>query len=153
MDLYDFKSRLQFEKSIMQNEMPQFLLCQTGNENYFYGCQTTTTLGLLHILKLTIPTWYPDEMPSLFVVCPLILPKYDSRGTINNEGASHKFHTQENGPGGCVQICHFKPDYWDASQTCVGVFLKGALWLEAYDVHLCTGQGIAEILENWKRRQ
>lgn len=153
MDLYDFKSRLQFEKSIMQNEMPQFLLYQTGNANYFYGCQTTTTLGLLYTLKLTIPTWYPDEMPSLFVVSPLTLPKYGGLGTINNEGISHAFHTQENGPGGCVQICHFQHDYWDASQTCVGVFVKGILWLEAYETHLRTGKDSAEILKNWKRRQ
>jgi hypothetical protein len=153
MALYDFKSRLQFEKGIVQYEMPHFRLYQLGNENYFHGRQATTALGRQYTLKLIIPPWYPDEMPSLFVVSPLTLPKYGGLGTINNEGASHKFHTQKNGPGGCVQICHFKPETWDASQTCVGVFAKGQLWLEAYEVHLCTGLSIAEILENWKRRQ
>jgi ubiquitin-protein ligase len=153
MGLSDFKSRLQFEKNIVQYEMPQFRLYQMGDEYYFLGRQTTTALGRQYNLKLIIPAWYPDQMPSLFVVSPLTLPKYGHRGTINSEGVSHQFHTQNNGPKGCVQICHFKPERWDASQTCVGVFLKGQLWLEAYDFHLCTGLSIAEILKNWKRRQ
>jgi hypothetical protein len=153
MVLSNFESRLQFEKSIMQHEMSQFLFYQMGNANYFHGWQTTRTLGRKYTLKLTIPAWYPDEMPSLFVVSPLTLPKYGGRGTINKEGVSHDFHTKANGPGGCVQICHFNPENWDASQTCVGVFTKGILWLEAYNVHLRTGRTIAEILVNWKRRQ
>jgi hypothetical protein len=153
MALYDIKSRLQFEKSIIQHEMPQFQLYQMGDENYFHGRQTTTVLVRQYTLKLIIPAWYPDEMPLLFVTSPLTLHKFGGRGTINNEGVSHDFHTQENGPGGCVQICHFKSESWDASQTCVGIFQKGQLWLEAYDVHLCTGLSIAEILNNWKRSQ
>jgi hypothetical protein len=143
--------RLQLEKVIMARELPQFMFYQMGNETYFQGWHAVLT-GLLYQLKLVLSEWYPDQMPSLYVTYPLILWKY-GENTINSEGVSHAFHTLSNGPGGCVQICHFSRENWDASKTCVGVLFKGILWLEAYAVHLVTGMSIADILDQWKRRQ
>lgn len=73
--------------------------------------------------------------------------------TINSLGCTHDFHTNSNGPGGCVQICHFSPANWDASKTCVSVMIKAVLWCEAYDVHMVTGLSIATIVDQFKRRQ
>ena len=143
--------RLQVEKGIMARELPQFIFFEIGNDSYFQGWHIVST-GLLYQLKLVLSEWYPDQMPSLYVTYPLILWKYGGN-TINSEGVSHAFHTFSNGPNGCVQICHFKSENWDASKTCVGVLFKGILWLEAYAMHFVTGMTIADILEQWKRRQ
>lgn len=132
----------------MARELPQFVLYQIGDESSFQGFQSTSLGGWYH-LKLVLPSWYPDKMPELFVDFPVILWKRD--GTII-AGVSHAFHTHSNGPGGYVQICHCSPTDWDASKTCVGVFFKGIMWLEAYSHHLLTGKSIAEILEKWKGR-
>jgi len=142
--------RLQLERRIMARELPQFMFYRFGNEAYFQGWHGVSS-GLLFQLKLVLWEWHPDQMPSLYVSYPLILWKYGGN-TINSEGVSHAFHTLSNGPNGCVQICHFKSEHWDASKTCVGVFFKGILWLEAYAVHLVTGMTIADILDEWKRR-
>ena len=144
--------RILFEMRTMAQQLPQFLFYEMGNETFFQGWHTISTNGLWCVLKLVLPTWYPDQMPRMFVVSPITLWKYDGT-TINSEGVSHAFHTLGNGPEGCVQICHFKSDNWDASKTCVGIFFKGILFLEAYGVHLATGITIADILEEWKRRQ
>ena len=143
--------RHQLEKAIMAKELPQFQFYEIGEDRYFEGWQRTSTGGL-YLIKLVLSVWFPDQMPSLYITCPQTLWKYGG-GNINSEGASHAFHTRSNGPGGCVQICHFKSENWDASRTCVGVFFKGILWLEAYDVHLAMGMSIEDILEKWKRRQ
>jgi len=154
MNLFNnLQSRLDFEKPIMRLEMPQFRLFQFGDDCYFSGWQTTATMQRQYELKLVMPSWYPDQMPSLYVTSPLILYKYNNRKTVNDDTVSHAFHTMGNGPLGCVQICHYNNESWDASKTCVGVFTKGILWLEAYEGHLKTGRNIADILNSWKRRQ
>jgi len=148
-----YNHRMDFEKTIMRSEMPQFRFYQNVDSYYFEGWQRTSTLNRSYMLKLILSRWYPDERPKLYVTSPINLKSYISWKTINQIGVAHKSHTLSNGPNGCVQICHFKDEHWDASQTCVGVFTKGLLWLEAYENHLLTGNEIAEILYKWKRRQ
>ena len=152
MFLDDCDCRLEFERQTMSRNLPQFELSGFGSDRYFIGWQTTTIKRHRYKLKLNIPSYYPDKMPSLYVTSPVTLYHYNGRDTINSKGVTHEFHTQSAGPGGCIQICHYDSSSWDASKTCVGVFMKGILWLEAYETHLTTGKSIATILNNWKRR-
>lgn len=144
--------RLNYEKRIMQKQLSYFHFYGGGKNPYFSGYYPTPIKKHIFGLKASIPQWYPDEMPQLYVTSPNKLYTYNGYETINAEGISHKFHTLPNGPKGCVQICHFKPETWDASQTCIGVFLKGMLWVQAYEIHLVTGKSIADIIDEWKRR-
>jgi hypothetical protein len=140
------------ERMIMAKELQQFTYYESGTDRFFQGWHTVLMNGLSYLLKVVLPVWYPDEMPNLYVVSPIILWKYD--GTmINSKEISHAFHTNGLGPGGCAQLCHCNPSEWDASATCWGVSTKGILWLEAYGVHLVTGRSIADILYEWRRRQ
>lgn len=150
ISLRDNQSRIQVEKTIVARELPQFRFSQSENERYFIGSHTTSTRQNCYQLKLVLGTYYPDEMPKLYVTSPSILFNYHFTRTINSLGVSHAFHTLRKGPDGCVQICHFKSETWDSSRTCVGALIKGILWCDAYDVHLTTGKDIAEILSRWK---
>ena len=145
-------ARLDHEKRIMTKYLPQFQLHLWGENPYFTGYFTTPAKKKRFSLKVNILSWYPDEMPQLYVTSPLKLYTANGYDTINAKGISHEFHTLSNGPDGCIQICHFKSENWDASQTCIGVLFKGILWLQAYEMHLITRESIADILENWKRR-
>ena len=138
------KYRLALEKSMLAKEMPQFRFYNMTGDTYVAGWAKTS--GGRHNYKLTLILGFlfPDEMPKLFVISPHTLWKYDGYGTVNKEGISHAFHTLENGPGGRVQICHFKPDLWDSSKTIVAVMMKGLFWLEAYEAHLRTGRDLAD---------
>jgi len=149
LSLRDYQSRIQVEKAIVVKELSQFQFLKSGNDSYFMGHHTTSTRQNCYQLKLVLGRYYPDQMPNLYVISPSTLFNYHFTKTINSLGLSHAFHTLENGPDGCVQICHFKPETWDSSRTCVGALLKGVLWCEAYDVHLTTGKDIAEILSRW----
>ena len=43
-------------------------------------------------------------------------------------------------------ICHFRPNLWRANNTLYQVFMKGLIWLEAYQSHLRTGQPLSKYL-------
>ena len=105
-------------EAILRKEMPQFTLYQNGNSASFEGVQETRIGGVSFYVKVSIPPHYPDQMPNLYIISPLILPK-SGGGTINEGGSTHSSHTSGNGPGGCVQICHFESNSWDATKTCV----------------------------------
>ena len=153
MNLQTLKTRLILENEILAKEMPQFRLNSEGTSYFFKGWQIATHTNRKYELKLVIPAYYPDQMPSLYVNNPLTLPKFKNQGTINSAHNSHDFHTNSAGPGGCVEICHSKSISWDASKTCVGVFTKGILWLIAYECHLTNGKSINDNLLQFKRRQ
>ena len=106
----------------------------------FEGRQATVS-GTQHLLRLVLPKGFPDVRPYLFVWSPVTLPRYGG-GTVNELGSTGRFHTLGNGEGGRVQICHSRT--WDCSVTCVQVWLKGTVWLEAYHQHLSTGKPVAD---------
>ncbi len=145
--------RLRFEKAIMDSQLPQFQLFHKAGTWFFQGWEKGMRKEPAYQLKLIISEHYPDKMPELYITYPTVLPKYKNYGTINEESSSHQFHTCQNGPDGCVQICHFKSTIWDASKTCVGVFIKGILWLLSYELHLINGKSINDNLLYIKRRQ
>jgi hypothetical protein len=70
---------------------------------------------------------------------------YDGTKTMNSLGVSHAYHVYGTGANGFVQICHTND--WDPSCTCVMALLRGALWAEAYEHHLRTGQTINQYLK------
>ena len=145
-------NRISFESKIMSIHLPYIKLYRDRFGFCFAGRYTTTSGGRTFRLKLSLSYNYPEEMPNLYVVDPILLRTHDFKGNINSKGISHSFHTRTNGPGGCVQICHFSPLSWDSSKTCIGVMVKALLWLEAYSTYLATGINIADILEEWTRR-
>jgi hypothetical protein len=78
--------RILRERLIILEKLPWFMFYEIGTDRYFEGWQTTSTRGQ-YKLKLVLPAWYPDQMPNLYVVSPLILWKYD-RTLLNSEGVS-----------------------------------------------------------------
>ena len=136
------QNRLAMERKLLLKEMPQFQFYKTRGDTYVEGWMQTSG-GNTYKLRLVLGQRYPDEMPSLYVVSPRKLRKY-GYGTINNQGLSHRFHTCGKGPGGCVEICHFRSSLWNSSKTILAVLTKGLIWCEGYAAYLKTGKGIAE---------
>jgi hypothetical protein len=134
--------RLAVEKAILEKEMPQFEFHDPTGDTYVEG-DVKTSSGNEFTLRCVLGRSYPDRSVSLYVASPRSLPKYGG-GTVNAEEKSHKFHTGVNGPGGCVQICHFKAECWDSTITLVAVLIKGVLWCESYCMHLKTGRPISD---------
>ena len=140
------------EKEIINKYLPSFEFSQIGSEMHFNGWYSPKAGGKRFKLKLSLSPHFPDHMPELYVVNPNPLWMHNNQGTINSLGTSHSFHTLSNGTNGSVKICHFTPDNWDATKTCMGVFSKGFLWSEAYIIHLISGMCIDDIIKKIKGR-
>lgn len=140
------KRRLDFESEILAKELPQFSFHKMKRGTYISGWQGTTSGSKKYKLKLVLDKNYPHTIPHLYVISPSKLRKYNRKDTVNAEGLSHRFHTWDNGPWSCVQICHTKPILWSPAHTCVSVLLKGAIWLEAYSAHLRTGRDLCDFV-------
>ena len=144
----EWRSRIHIEASIVLREMPQYRLQEYSDYACFTGWQGNSRDNNKYQLELRLSRSYPDVKPKLYVINPNILHKQFYFETINEQGSRHAWHTSSNGPNGCVQICHSSTG-WDASQTCVGVLLRGIIWLEAYAEYLQTGRTIARIIDDW----
>jgi len=133
-------------------EIPEFLprmrFYQSGRQLYVEGWTGTCRRRNAYKARITIPPQYPCRAPDLYILSPHTLYMRDGERTINSLGLNHAFHTINNGTDGCVQICHTQT--WDASMTCVTVLNKLAVWLEAYENHLRTGETIDAIIEKLK---
>lgn len=142
--------RLALEKKLLELKMPQFTFHSPDVNTYISGCQRAGMLGNSYQLVLALPPSFPHAKPALYIVSPLTLLQHGRKKTVNSVGCSHKCHTLENGPGGCVQICHASE--WSSSITCVAVFLKGIIWLDAYEAHLRTGKSIANLVDEMQNK-
>lgn len=136
------RERILIEKKLCENEFPQGrFLGLNGNPHFEVPIRTSG--GQEFTLDAVLGKHFPDEMPRLYVVSPRKLSKRGGYGSVNGEGKSHTFHTLENGPGGVVQICHFKPSWWDSSKTVCATITKGLIWCESYVAYLDTGKSIS----------
>ena len=47
---------------------------------------------------------------------------------------------------GLTEICHFNSSQWMSQNTLYQILMKGRLWLEAYEIHLQTGEDLEKYL-------
>ncbi len=129
----DQRARLDLEYRLLQQEgFPQFSIYRNEKDDTYYG------------YGVVIPNGFPYERPSLYVTDPRPLLMFDGR-PLTGLGYSHNMHTLA--PSNeCVQICHWRDDRWRGSILLHRVFLKGLIWLEAYEQHLATGRPLAEFV-------
>jgi len=139
--------RLALERAVLQGAgLTQFDLYYDRTRDIYdvYGT-AHTNVGHVFDLWIPIPKGFPETRPPLYVAKPNLL-RDAFGGTINSRGVSHDMHTLGVGPGGVVQICHWRDARWHAAITLDKVLLKGLVWLEAYEQHLTTGKPISHFV-------
>jgi hypothetical protein len=81
----------------------------------------------------------------MYLTEPFPLLMADGR-MVSSLGVSHSMHTLTPSPNGFVQICHWRDERWHSGILLQKVFLKGLLWIEAYEQHLATGRPLADFV-------
>jgi hypothetical protein len=137
--------RWRMEVALVQKYFPGFTFHRRFGRRYVIGWLTPNGSSRSYKLQLDVPPKFPHQKPRLFVISPVILWKYGGRQRINDLQRSHSFHAGSTGPDGCCEICYV--DNWDASMTLVRALLAGALWCEAYTMHLSCGDDIDTCLK------
>ena len=99
----------------------------------------TTNNDKTYCLRLYLPHDFPNSVPDL-VVCnsPAPMPNWGGRG---------ETHTLKQRDGN-LRICHYRPSHWSDCNTFYQIFMKGRLWLEAYEGYLRTGAPVDNFLRH-----
>jgi len=149
----DQRRRLYLENEVLHKEdFTQFsVYWYRSSDSYEASGTTSSSSGKLYTLAVPIPTGFPQERPKMYLTSPF--PLYTASGNlVSSLGTSHDMHTLTPLSGGQVQICHWRDDRWHSGIMLHKVFLKGLLWIEAYEQHLATGRPLAEFVSTMKER-
>ena len=103
----------------------------------------STNVGGRYTLRIYVPDDWPNSCPNLAIVSKQLRKRNGEPLPPGNES----FHTMGT-MDGCLCICHYRPSTWDANNTMYLVFLKGRLWLEAFENHLKSGYAIDHYLKH-----
>ena len=138
------RRRLALDKSILEKFFAGKVnwINQTSAGNTKVEVQMTTSNNKYYTLRVYVPKDYPNACPTMVVSShgPLRKRNGDTFGCC---GYDHTLGTQD----GSTVICHFRPSLWTAENTLYQVFMKGLLWLEAYEGHLRTGKSLSVYLK------
>ena len=92
----------------------------------------TTNSNQEYCLRLYVPPDFPNSLPTMVVRrSPAPMPYWGSSGATHTLGRTSE---------GYLRICHYRENRWNAEHTFYEVFVKGRVWLEAYEGHLATGK-------------
>jgi hypothetical protein len=141
------RQRLVLEHEVLQREgFTQFSVYQDrAADTYYASGVTLSNAGYRYGLHISIPSGFPYQRPLMYVTDPLPLLMAD--GTpVSRLGVSHQMHTLEPSSNGMVQICHWRDPRWHSGILLQKVFLKGLIWIEAYEQHIATGRPLAEFV-------
>ena len=134
--------RLGYESYLLKEELPHFSFYNptVAGETTVQGNHTTAA-NRSYTLCIKIRAGFPEQMPLAYITWPSPLYGYGGK-TIQSYGTSHNMHVFAPDWNNYAKLCLVKEEFWTASNTIVGLVMKGLLWLEAFEVHCRTGQNI-----------
>ena len=138
------RQRLVLEHQVLQQEgFPQFSVYHDKTSDTYYASGwAVSAAGYRYGLHITIPSEFPYERPLMYITNPLPLLMRDG-SQLSALGVSHYMHTLAPSSNGMVQICHWRDNRWHSGILLYKVFLKGLLWIEAYEQHIATGRNLS----------
>ncbi len=149
----DQRQRLALEHQVLQREgFDQFSVYHDRTYDTYWGSGTASAnSGRQYRLYVPIPSGYPNERPPMYVTDPHPLRMFDGSPLVS-AGVSHQMHTLTPHSNGWPQICHWRDARWHSGILLQKVFLKGLIWIEAFEQHLATGRPLADFVSTMAER-
>jgi hypothetical protein len=143
----DQRQRIGLEHAILHQEgFTQFSVYHDKTaDTYSASGMTSSNSGRQYGLFISIPSGFPYQRPPMYITEPFPLLMADG-SLISALGVSHQMHTLTPSSNGMVQICHWRDARWHSNILLQKVFLKGLIWIEAYEQHLATRRPLAEFV-------
>jgi hypothetical protein len=138
------RTRLGVEKAILEAYFPDDRsrwINPTASNGVAEVEVDVVTNSKKYSLKIIIPMDFPNSCPTLLVSKPSCELK-KRNGSMVSGGEDHSWGSFN----GCTKICHHRPQQWTSDLTMYQVFMKGLIWLEAYEAHLRTEKPIHNFL-------
>jgi hypothetical protein len=143
----DQRRRMVVEHEVLQREgFDQFSVYYDKTSDSYYASGTASAnSGNRYRLYVPMPSRYPYERPCMYITDPNPLRMYNG-SPVTSLGVSHQMHTLTPHTNGWPQICHWRDARWHSGILLSKVFLKGLIWIEAYEQHLATGRSLSEFV-------
>ena len=131
------KERLNLEKEVLQREMPlvQCVFKDMNTDAPYVLMPVKTKNGKVYTIRIDL-AGFPNSLPAAFVTKML----RTKNGGLMNEasGAMHTLTSEH----GYTRICHYSSTSWSPRVSLFKVYIKCALWLNIYELHLRTGNNM-----------
>ncbi len=130
----DQRQRLALEKDILEKYFPGKVEWVDPTGNTKVDVTMITNSNQTYCLRLYVPRDFPNCLPFMVVKSsPRPMPNWGDHNASHTLGRSNE---------GFLKICHYRSSHWNGQHTFYEVFVKGRLWLEAYEGHISTGNSI-----------
>lgn len=144
------QAQLAAEKSRIEKYFPNGQI-RWNNPNSLYYAWVQITMNSnsnkLYTLRIYIPSDFPNSCPDMVMVSPSDLRQRNGAALPHESSVFHTIGERD----GYIKICHTRPALW--TQTWLyEIFLKGRLWIEAYEGHLATGNNMDVYLKHQRKR-
>lgn len=127
--------RLNLEKSALQRKMPlvQCVFKDMDSSAPYVLMPVKTNNGKVYTLRIDL-AGFPNKLPHAFVT--KMLRTRDGELMDDASASMHTLPTEH----GYTRICHYGSASWSPLVSILKVYVKCALWLNMYELHLLTGK-------------
>lgn len=140
------RQRLAFERKVLEGYFRNKVkwINPTDQDATKVEVSITSSNDKEYTLRVYLPSDFPNSCPSMIVSFPChCLKKKDGSFLNGSSGEDHTLSSKD----GCTQICHSRSGLWQNDYTLYQVVTKGLVWLEAYELHLWTGDPLDTYLQ------
>lgn len=129
------QERLNLEKCVLQREMPlaQCVFKDMDTCSPYVLMPVKTKVGNVYTIRIDLDG-FPNSLPPAFVTKML-----RTKDGLVMDSPSADMHTLTS-EHGYTRICHYGSVSWTPNVSLFKVYVKCALWLNMYDLHLRTGK-------------
>lgn len=136
------QQRLGFEKDLLEKYFRNRVTWIDPTGDTKVEVRVTCSNDKQYTLRIYLPADFPNSVPEMIVKTPSMRSLLRRDGNDLKGTDDHTYGIKD----GCTQICHFIPHLWRSDNTLYQVFMKGLIWLEAYEAHLRTGSNLSRYL-------
>lgn len=129
------QARYEAEFAVLKRKLPEnaWQFVGLNGPRPFLAAAVRTRSGTPYVIQIELEK-FPRDVPKVFVMQML----RDCRGRPMDE-ARHDTHTLRS-EHGWTRLCHYGPDSWTENVSLYLIYVKCALWLNIYELHLRTGK-------------
>lgn len=127
--------RYEMEFHILKRKLPDntWTFRDLNGRRPYLAMAVRTRSGAVYTIQIELAN-FPQSVPKVFVTQML----HDCDGNPMDE-ARHSTHTLRS-EHGWTRLCHYGPNSWTPNVSLYLIYIKCALWLNIYELHLKSGK-------------
>ena len=140
------RTRLGVEKAILDKYFPNDRVrwSNPSNVNSWVEITMASNSNKVYKIRVYLAADFPNSCPEMVMVSPQNLKQRNGTALPEVSAIFHTIGMKD----GYNKICHYQPELRTADITLYQVFMKGRLWIEAYEGHLTTGNNMDVYLKH-----